>query len=66
MNNIDSITCRGFALPELISLRELRLISLRCSGHYRVSHKKCQALDRLLLSEYISNDILQYLIKWLG
>ena len=32
---------------------------------YRVSHKKRPAFDSLLLPEYISNDILQYLIELL-
>ena len=30
---------------------------------YRVSQKKRPAFERLLLPEYISNDILQYLIR---
>ena len=30
---------------------------------YRVSQKKRPAFERLLLPEYISNDILQYLIE---
>ena len=43
----------------------LYCIAVWCSNlvEYRVSQKKRPTFERLLLPEYISNDILQHLIK---
>ena len=47
----------------VLMMAYLRLVLVGFYLLYRVSQKKLPAFERLLLPEYIINDILQYLIK---
>ena len=52
--SLGSLMIAGTHLPALLLQRQ---------NTYRVSQKKRPAFERLLLPDYIRNDILQYLIK---
>ena len=59
---VKACSCVSFGVAQG-TFREKHLAISIFKRLYRVSQKKRPAFERLLLPEYISNDILQYLIK---